>query len=117
MFISTIESKKYPFFGIQFHPEKNLYEWNGKSAIEHSFHAVKASQYFANMFIEESRKSIHGYSEYKLLQKDLIWNYRVVHTGLIPGSNYEQIYFFTKDDIKGDSEYSNKIPQEVSDIS
>ena len=26
-YISTIEAKKYPFVGVQFHPEKNIFEW------------------------------------------------------------------------------------------
>jgi gamma-glutamyl hydrolase len=27
IFISTLEARDYPFFAVQFHPEKNLYEW------------------------------------------------------------------------------------------
>ena len=26
-FVSVMEAKKYPFYAVQFHPEKNLYEW------------------------------------------------------------------------------------------
>ena len=26
-YISTIEAHKYPFVGVQFHPEKNIFEW------------------------------------------------------------------------------------------
>lgn len=26
-FVASVEAKKYPFYGVQFHPEKNLFEW------------------------------------------------------------------------------------------
>ena len=29
-FISTMEAIDYPFFGTQFHPEKNAFEWTAK---------------------------------------------------------------------------------------
>ena len=36
-YISSIEAKKYPFVGVQFHPEKNIFEWNEKEPkIPHS---------------------------------------------------------------------------------
>lgn len=27
IYISTIEAHEYPFVGVQFHPEKNIFEW------------------------------------------------------------------------------------------
>lgn len=29
-YISTIEAKNFPFVGVQFHPEKNVFEWSPK---------------------------------------------------------------------------------------
>ena len=26
-YISTIEARNFPFIGVQFHPEKNIFEW------------------------------------------------------------------------------------------
>lgn len=51
-FISSVEAKNYPFWGVQFHPEKVLYEWL-KPTIPHSAGAVDASQYFADFFINQ----------------------------------------------------------------
>lgn len=51
-FVSSIEAKNYPFWGVQFHPEKILYEWL-KPAIPHSAAAVGASQYFGDFFINQ----------------------------------------------------------------
>lgn len=52
-FISTLEHKRYPFYGVQFHPEKNLYEWVTGKNIPHGCNATLAAQYFANFFINE----------------------------------------------------------------
>ena len=54
-FISTIEHITYPFYGIQFHPEKNIYEWVDGKNIPHGKNATIVSQYFANFFIEEGK--------------------------------------------------------------
>lgn len=32
LFISAAEAKDYPIYGIQFHPEKNLFEWKVSAA-------------------------------------------------------------------------------------
>ena len=36
-YLSSIEAIDYPFIGVQFHPEKNIYEWSSKEPrIPHS---------------------------------------------------------------------------------
>ena len=27
-YLSTLEAKEYPFVAVQFHPEKNIFEWS-----------------------------------------------------------------------------------------
>jgi len=54
-FISTLEHKGYPFYGVQFHPEKNLYEWVTGKNIPHGRNATLAAQYFANFFVNEGK--------------------------------------------------------------
>ena len=51
-FIASIEAKNYPIWGVQFHPEKNMYEWR-QTSIPHSARDVAAGQYFANFFVNE----------------------------------------------------------------
>lgn len=91
-FVSTIESKKYPVYGTQYHPEKIPFEWVvEKEPIPHSFDAVVASQYFANFFVSEARKSS------KTLQNEndyLIYNYNASFTGKA-GGYFTESYFFT----------------------
>ncbi|CAL1542810.1 unnamed protein product [Lymnaea stagnalis] len=60
-FVSTFEAFKYPFYGVQWHPEKNIFIWGDNQAIDHSFDAIKVTQYFANFFVNEARKSSHHY--------------------------------------------------------
>lgn len=96
-FISSFESKKYPFYGIQFHPEKNIYEFKSSLNIPHSSSAVKVSQYFANFFIDECKKNNHKFSTFADEQKALIYNYRPIFTGL-KNASYEQLYMFTEED-------------------
>ena len=54
-YISAVEAKKYPFYAVQFHPEKNIYEWTVKENIPHSIEAMESAQYFANFFVNEGR--------------------------------------------------------------
>ena len=91
-FVSTIESKKYPVYGTQYHPEKIPFEWVvEKEPIPHSFDAVVASQYFANFFVSEARKS-----EKRLSNENdyLIYNYNASFTGKT-GGYFTESYFFT----------------------
>ena len=50
-FVSTFEAKAYPFYGSQWHPEKNGFEWTAKEAIPHSATAVRAMQVCSLAFI------------------------------------------------------------------
>ena len=91
-FISTIEAKDYPIYGTQYHPEKINFEWVvEKEPIPHSFDAVVASQYFANFFVNEARKS----SQTLANENDyLIYNYNTNFTGK-SGGYFTETYFFS----------------------
>lgn len=56
-FISSLESVDYPFYGVQFHPEKNAYEWKIGTRIPHSKEAVVITQYFADFFVNEGART------------------------------------------------------------
>ncbi|KAH0951379.1 hypothetical protein HN011_007138 [Eciton burchellii] len=96
-FISTLEHRKYPFYGVQFHPEKNLYEWVTEKNIPHGSHAVQISQYFANFFVNEARKNWHKFASKEEEKQNLIYNYPITYTAL-QDSNYLQCYMFKKSD-------------------
>ena len=51
-FVASMEAKNYPFWGIQFHPEKMIFDWKYPNII-HSAQNVAVSQYFANFFVNQ----------------------------------------------------------------
>ena len=92
-FVSSIEHRNFPFFGVQFHPEKNIYEWVKNRNISHTFNAIKASQYFADFFINEARKSPNRFANDTEIDQYVIYNFEATFTGL-KGSAFEQCYLF-----------------------
>lgn len=98
-FISAYESKRYPFYGIQWHPEKAQYEFVRNKNIPHSLDSVKAAQFFANFFVEEARRNEHAFDSWEEEQEALIYNYNPVFIGKRK-SSYEQVYLFKNDACK-----------------
>jgi gamma-glutamyl hydrolase len=90
-FVSSIESKKYPVYGVQWHPEKNAFEWGRTQGTNHSEHAVAIMQYAANFFVQEARRSNHRFASEGEEQKALIYNYSPVFT---PTTHFTQVYVF-----------------------
>ncbi|XP_067836270.1 gamma-glutamyl hydrolase [Heptranchias perlo] len=93
-FVSTMEARSYPIYGVQWHPEKNPYEWSTKKKFPHTPNAVKVAWYMADFFVNEARKNYHYFSDGTEEAKALIYNYAPVYTGNI--SSYEQIYLIDK---------------------
>uniref|UniRef100_A0A6B2LAP1 folate gamma-glutamyl hydrolase n=1 Tax=Arcella intermedia TaxID=1963864 RepID=A0A6B2LAP1_9EUKA len=91
-FVSTIEAKDYPFYGLQWHAEKPIFEWSPTEAMNHSPDSIKANQYIANFYVNEARKSTHKFSTLQTEQAALIYNYPKTYTGHI--SSFEETYFF-----------------------
>uniref|UniRef100_W8B2C3 folate gamma-glutamyl hydrolase n=2 Tax=Ceratitis capitata TaxID=7213 RepID=W8B2C3_CERCA len=92
-FISSLEHVKYPFYGVQFHPEKVLYEFIPNRNITHTSQAVIASQYFADFFLNEARKNRNHFANRTEEINALIYNYQPVYTGA-KGSAFVQQYLF-----------------------
>lgn len=117
-FISSLEHITYPFYGLQFHPEKNLYEWKIGQKIPHGESAVQIAQYFANFFVNEgtlvffkdfyilylqlirtkiilcaARKNYRTFRSKKEEAQTLIYNYSPTYTAL-GDSVFMQSYIF-----------------------
>ncbi|CAL8296187.1 gamma-glutamyl hydrolase [Gadus morhua] len=91
-FISTMEAKNYPFYGVQWHPEVNRFQWAPDVQFPHSPYAVRVSSLLAEFYIDEGRRSFHSYDTPDEEASSLIYNYQPVYAGNL--TRYEQIYFF-----------------------
>jgi gamma-glutamyl hydrolase len=97
-FISTMEAKKYPIYGVQWHPEKNQFEFvlNAKHQnTPHHYNAIIISQYMANFFVNESRRNNNRFPDILQESQALIYNYNPQYSGQKSGATFEQIYVFS----------------------
>lgn len=93
LYISTVEAREYPILGVQWHPEKNAFEW-GLDNIPHTADAIKVTQSVANYFISEARKSSHKPASRKELEDFLIYNYDPVFVSKDGKATFDQAYIF-----------------------
>ncbi|XP_055074035.2 gamma-glutamyl hydrolase isoform X2 [Misgurnus anguillicaudatus] len=91
-FVSTMEAYRYPFYGVQWHPEKSPYEWIEKPGMVHTLTAMKVSFYTAHFFVSEAMKNHHRFPSQTEEEKALIYNYQPVFNGL--KSIFMQNYYF-----------------------
>ena len=89
-FVSVIEGRERPIFGVQFHPERPLFSWAPEEGINHGPHAIEVMQYFANFFLSQARMNSHQFKTKKEEDAALIYNYQAV------GHSSYQCYTFRK---------------------
>jgi len=92
-FVSTIESRRYPIFGVQWHPEKNVFEWRVNTTIPHTKDAVQVTQYTANFFVDQARQNTNHFDSLEDEVKYLIYQYTPEFMGL-DVSHFQQLYYF-----------------------
>lgn len=103
-FITIMEAYSYPFYGVQFHPEKPAFEFVVKKSqqnIPHSRDALAASRYFADFFVSEARfnqakrksTTLRLMEPRESLEEMLIYAQNAMYTGL-KRDMYEQRYLF-----------------------
>lgn len=90
-FIASLEHRNYPFYGVQFHPEKTQFVWEKnktekEDVIPHSLHEIQNSFSIALNLIKLSRRNknqlenydkftIENYPLNKAMSKDTEWYY------------------------------------------
>lgn len=94
VYVSTIEGRKYPVTGVQWHPEKNAFEW-GLSSIPHSLEAIQVTQNVASFLVSEARKCNHTAS-LEDEEKFLIYNYSPYYSGKDGIGHFDQSYVFVQ---------------------
>ncbi|XP_042868774.1 gamma-glutamyl hydrolase-like [Penaeus japonicus] len=92
-YVSTVEHRELPFYGFQWHPEKNLYEW-AYDSIPHTRNAIEAAQYTANLFVDKARQNHQAFGSEEEESAALIYNHSPVYIIKLYRSSFQQCYFF-----------------------
>eukprot|EP00357_Protocruzia_adherens_P037013 CAMPEP_0115031240 /NCGR_PEP_ID=MMETSP0216-20121206/38411_1 /TAXON_ID=223996 /ORGANISM="Protocruzia adherens, Strain Boccale" /LENGTH=330 /DNA_ID=CAMNT_0002408843 /DNA_START=32 /DNA_END=1024 /DNA_ORIENTATION=- len=90
VYINHMEAKDYPFYGFQYHPEKNIYEWTTSGFIPHTPEAIQWTQFLADFLGGEARQSQQKFADSKVEAATLIYNYEPIYTD----NYFEQVYCF-----------------------
>jgi len=96
-FVSTLEAKDYPFYAIQYHPEKSSYTWTDQPGqqILHSKEATHSALYLSQFLASLARQSQHKFPTRTAEESTLIYNYDVFFTGREEvNSSNTQVYLF-----------------------
>lgn len=103
-FIAIYEANNYPFYGVQFHPEKVSYELmlRHNKFVNHSRLSIEVSRYFADFFVKLAKKSNH--KPENDIRNLLIYNYNPLYTGRENNDMYSQRYIFPFTSLKDRSE-------------
>lgn len=77
-----MESKQYPFFATQFHPEKAQFSFYPKTNIDHSSLSIVYNRYFADFFINQCKLNDNHFGSFAEEQQHITENYQAfVSTG------------------------------------
>ncbi|XP_068578420.1 zgc:171566 isoform X2 [Cebidichthys violaceus] len=91
-FISTMEAYRYPFYAVQWHPEKSSFEWVDKPGMIHSSAAVGVCFYTGTFFVSEAKKNQHRFSSPEEEERALIYNFSPIYRGA--RAVFVQNYYF-----------------------
>lgn len=92
-FVSSVEHKRHPIVGLQFHPEKNAFEWEESQHNPHHHDAIASARIFYDWFVEKARHNHRSFGNKDLLYRSLIENYD--HVSVYPYRiGLDQLYLF-----------------------
>ncbi|GAB4816247.1 hypothetical protein N2152v2_003293 [Parachlorella kessleri] len=98
VYVSSMEAKKYPITAVQWHPEKNAFEWTPDKDIPHDPDAIEVTQEVANFIVGEARKNFHAPNSQQDEEDMLIYNWAPSYTGKhkYKGEevDFDESYFF-----------------------
>ena len=90
-FVSTMEGRELPYFGIQWHSEKNSFEWNIDEHISHDPDAIAVMHHISGVFVNVARQSQHKFATNAELDRHLVYSFTPLYTGQ-RGLHFEQVY-------------------------
>lgn len=92
-FISAIEHREYPIFGVQFHPEKPMFEWGELQNLPHSKASIHANRYFYDILVMLSKLNDNKFQNEDVETDTLIYNYNPIFNRN-KSPTFVQIYAF-----------------------
>ena len=90
--ISMLKHKRYPFIGVQFHPEKIQFEHRASVQTNVSYWSIEASHRLAMMFFDHVNQNQNEIDKENQLEALLIYNYPLYKSS----GPYEQLYVFPR---------------------
>jgi gamma-glutamyl hydrolase len=95
-YIAVVEGITYPVYGVQFHPEKIVYDRIPKDDIPLNWLAIKFSQSLGNWFVNDARSNDHQMTDEDLVKYGYINSFESLPVKISNGSYY---YYFLKEKI------------------
>jgi len=74
LYIAAVEHKKYPFFAIQFHPEKWNYEVSPTQKVTKTRDTIALGHGFSIFFVGECKKNDNKFANYEEELKYIVYN-------------------------------------------
>ena len=87
-FVASMESKDYPFFATQYHPEKAQFIFYPGPKIDHSDASIFYNRYFADFFVDQCRRSDATFDSYDDEVQALVENYTTINTNGYDGIDF-----------------------------
>ena len=78
-YISAMQAKSYPFYGIQFHPEYLNYDFNMHKNIPRGIQSLRISQIFSNFLLQQSIYNVTSFNYPEFEEKYNINNYATIY--------------------------------------
>ncbi|KJE91422.1 hypothetical protein CAOG_008619 [Capsaspora owczarzaki ATCC 30864] len=91
-FVSTVEAFNYPIWGVQWHPERPLFEWSDE--VNRSLEAIQVGQFVSSFFIEETKRSPHRFPSQSAELAALVYQDPITYTYALTNGSYAQMYFY-----------------------
>lgn len=88
VFVSSMEARNYPFYGLQFHPEKSQFSFEPSAHFNHSAFFIKHNRYFSDFFVNDCKENNYQFSTYDQEMSEIVEHYDVIPTTTYYGSVY-----------------------------
>ena len=83
-----MEAYNYPFYGVQFHPEKSQYSFVPDENFLHTPFVIENNRYFADFFVQECKKNANQFSSYGDETAEIVEHFDCIPTTTYYGTVY-----------------------------